>query len=403
MSAVLDDAAMLAGTSGVLSTADFDRVLANWNVLDEHSDAVKTLLAETSAREVAAARSGAGRNRTIILAVTVVSALVVGLINWLVARLIAKPIHATKAILKRVAEGDFTGRVAVRAGDDLGDMAAALNGTVERVGQAIRRIAREAATLLDSSRHLTDVSHQVAASADQTSAQAGAASGSAAHISADVQAIATGADQMHTSITEIARNAVAASDTMTAAVVAAEGATHTIGKLTNSSDQIGQVAKIIAAIAEQTNLLALNATIEAARAGDMGKGFAVVAGEVKDLARETAKATEDIAHQIAALQADSADAAAAIRGISARINEIANGQQAIATAVEEQSVSTREITNRVAGAAGNATDIAERVAALTSTAKQATVTAGQTQQTAEELAATAIHLQSVVAEFHLAR
>jgi methyl-accepting chemotaxis protein len=402
MSAVLDDADMLARTSGVLSASDFARVLANWDVLDERSDATKALLAETSAREVASAKSGSGQTRLVLLAMTLISALLVGLINWLVARVIATPIRATRAVLEQVANGDFTGRVRVRAGGDLGAMAAALDGTVERVGHAIRRIADEAASLSDSARHLTGVSHQVATSADQTSRQAGAASDSAVHVSADVQAIATGADQMHTSITEIARNALAASDTMTEAVTAAEGATRTIGKLTNSSDEIGQVAKIIAAIAEQTNLLALNATIEAARAGDMGKGFAVVAGEVKDLARETAKATEDIARQIATLQSDSTEAAAVIGGISTRINQIAESQQVIAAAVEEQSASTREITARVAGAAGNATDIATRVAEFTGSATQATVTAAQTQQAAEDLAATAARLQEVVAGFRLA-
>jgi methyl-accepting chemotaxis protein len=402
MTAVLDDADMLARTSGVLSASHFARVLANWDVLDEHSDATKSLLVETSAREVAAAKTVAGRARLLVLAVTLVSAVLVGVINWLVARLIATPIRATKVVLERVANGDFTGRVEARGGDDLGDMAAALNGTMQRVGQAIRQIANEAASLSDSSQRLTGVSRQVAASADRTSNQAGAASDSAAHVSTDVQAIATGADQMHTSITEIARNALAASDTMAEAVSAAEGATRTIGKLTNSSEEIGQVAKIIASIAEQTNLLALNATIEAARAGDMGKGFAVVAGEVKDLARETAKATEDIAHQIAALQADSTEAAAVIGGISIRINRVAKSQQMIAAAVEEQSASTHEITNRVAGAAGNATDIAERVAELTSSAKEATMTATETQQAAEDLAASAARLQAVVAEFRLA-
>jgi methyl-accepting chemotaxis protein len=402
ITAVLDDADMLARIPGVLSASAFASVLANWNVLDERSDATKTLLAETSAREVATAKAVANQARLLVLAVALASAALIGLIDWLVARRIATPIRATQVVLERVANGDFTGRVEARRGDDLGDMAAALNGTVERVGQAIRRIADEATSLSDSSLRLTGVSQQVAASADRTSNQAGAASDSAAHVSADVQAIATGADEMHTSITEIARNALAASDTMAEAVTAAEGATRTIGKLTNSSEEIGQVAKIIAAIAEQTNLLALNATIEAARAGDTGKGFAVVAGEVKDLARETAKATEDIAHQIAALQTDSSDAAAAIGGISIRINQIAEGQQVIAAAVEEQSASTREITTRVAGAAGNATDIAERVADLTSSAKEATMTATDTRRAAEDLAASAARLQAVVAEFRLA-
>jgi methyl-accepting chemotaxis protein len=400
--AVLDDAATLATSTAALSPQGFDEVLRHWNLLDEHSDNVKTLLTGTAQREIAAAGSGANRTGLVLLGVTVVSGLLVGLVNWLVARVVATPIRATKAVLERVADRDFAVRVPAPARDDLGQMAAALNTTVERVGEAIRHIGQEAAVLSESAQRLTGVSHQVAAGADQVTTQADAASGSAAHVSADVQAIAAGADQMHTSISEIARSALAASATMAEAVTAAEGATHTIGKLTNSSDQIGQVARIIASIAEQTNLLALNATIEAARAGDMGKGFAVVAGEVKDLARETAKATEDIAQLIAALQADSAEAAAVIAGISTTINQVAGNQQVIAAAVEQQSASTREINNRVAGAAGNTTDIASRVATLTQTSKQATVTAEQTQRAAEDLAATAARLRGIVDQFTLA-
>ena len=398
---VLADAAQLAQVSGVLPQATFDTAQEHWDGLDAGSDGLKTLLGDTAAKDVTAAQDGDTRTKLVLILVTVLSALLLGAVIWFVARLIAAPVAATKALLEQVAGGDFRHRLTVRTQDDLGEMGTALNTTVERVGRAITDISRNATTLADSAQALTDVSRQVSAGAERASVEAAAAADSATQVSEDVQAIATGTDEMRASISEIAGNATSATTIVANAVTAAEGANQTVVKLSGSSAQIGQVAKVIAAIAEQTNLLALNATIEAARAGELGKGFAVVAGEVKDLASETAKATEDIARQIAALQADSTDAAAAISGISSTINEIADIQQGIAAAVEEQSASTAEIGHRVARAAGRTGDIAERVTAVTTTSQQATQSASQTQQAAQDLATTAANLRSVINQFQL--
>jgi methyl-accepting chemotaxis protein len=398
---VLDDVDRLARSTGPVPQAEFDTVQQHWDALDEGSDAFKTLLAEASQRSVTETAAGNNRTRTILLAITLASAVVVAAMTWLVARLVTPPIGATKRLLERVAEGDFTGRVSVRTNDDLGDMAAALNATVERVGTAIRDIGRSVDVISASARDLTTVSQQVAEGAQRTSGEAGAASDGSRQIDDDVHAIAAGAEQMRTSIQEIARNAASASTVVATAVQAAEGATRTVAKLGSSSDQIGQVAKTIAAIAEQTNLLALNATIEAARAGEAGKGFAVVAGEVKDLASETAKATEDIAQQISTLQADSSDVASVISGITSTINEISAMQQHIAAAVEQQSASTNEIGGRVSRAAERAGDIAQRVEAVTRTSQEATESAARTERAASALSSTAGELQTVVSRFSL--
>jgi len=398
---VITDAARLLQSTGAPSPADLKVVQAHWDAQDESGDALKDLLQDTATQEVSKAQTGDTRTKQILLVVTIVSALLVGIVTWFVAHLIAAPIIATRNLLEQVATGDFRNRLVVRSRDDLGEMGQALNRTVDRVGQAIADISRSATALAVSARDLTGVSRQVSEGAEHASSEAAAAADSATQVIDDVQAIATGTDEMRASIAEIAGNATTATSIVASAVTAAGGANVTVAKLSGSSEQIGQVAKVIAAIAEQTNLLALNATIEAARAGEQGKGFAVVAGEVKDLASETAKATEDIARQITALQADSADAAAAIGGISSTINEIAEIQNSIAAAVEQQSASTHEISNRVAGAAGRSGDIATRVNAVSNTSREANSAASQTQQAAEELAATADDLRSVISQFQL--
>jgi methyl-accepting chemotaxis protein len=178
-----------------------------------------------------------------------------------------------------------------------------------------------------------------------------------------------------------------------------EATNQTIEKLGQSSAEIGQVIKVITSIAQQTNLLALNATIEAARAGEAGKGFAVVANEVKELAKETAKATEDISRKIEAIQADTKGAVSAIGQISGVIHQINDIQNTIASAVEEQSATTNEISRNLAEAAKGAIDITKNVAGVAEAARSTTAGAVDTQKSAQSLERMAAELQELVSQF----
>ena len=213
--------------------------------------------------------------------------------------------------------------------------------------------------------------------------------------------VATGSSQMESAIREIAHNATEAARVAHQAVEVAEATTQTVGKLGDSSEEIATVIKLINGIAEQTNLLALNATIEAARAGEAGKGFAVVASEVKELAQETARATEDISKRVEAIQADTAGAVDAIGRISTVIGEINDFQATIAAAVEEQTATTNEMNRNVAQAASGTQGIAAAISGLAAGTQETNQRVADAQRAAGELARMSGELQSAVARFTL--
>jgi methyl-accepting chemotaxis protein len=213
--------------------------------------------------------------------------------------------------------------------------------------------------------------------------------------------VATGAEEMGASIKEIAKNATDAAKVATSAVKAAETTTAIVSKLGDSSTEIGQVIKVITSIAQQTNLLALNATIEAARAGEAGKGFAVVANEVKELAKATAKATEDISRKIEAIQTDTGAAVAAIASISGVINQINDISSTIATAVEEQNATTNEMSRNVSEAAHGSGEITSNIGGVAAAAESTSRGAADTQKAAQELVQMSSQLSGLVEQFKL--
>ncbi len=281
------------------------------------------------------------------------------------------------------------------------ELVTGVNDMLEVFRDALQQIARMATPLATSAEELNRVSQQMSSSADETATQANVVSAASEQVSKNIQTVATGADEMSASIKEIAKNTAEATKVAMSAVRTAEATNETIGKLGQSSAEIGQVIKVITSIAQQTNLLALNATIEAARAGEAGKGFAVVANEVKELAKETAKATEDISQKIEAIQGDTKGAVSAIAQIGNVIAQINDIQNTIASAVEEQSATTNEISRNLAEAAKGGVEITRNVTGVAEAARTTTAAATDTQKSAQGLEGMASELQSLVAQFKL--
>jgi methyl-accepting chemotaxis protein len=302
-------------------------------------------------------------------------------------------------VVNSASRGDLTREITLKGTDAVGQMAEGLAKFLTNLRSSITNIAQTAQALASASRQLTAVSQQMASNAEETAAQANVASAAAEQVSKNVTTVSTGAEEMGASIKEIAKNANEAAKVATAAVKVADRTNTTVAKLGESSAEIGNVIKVITSIAQQTNLLALNATIEAARAGEAGKGFAVVANEVKELAKQTARATEDISRKIEAIQGDTKGAVEAIAQIGKIINQINDIQNTIAGAVEEQTATTGEISRNVGEAARGSSEIAQNITAVAQAARGTTEGASNTRSSADELSRMATDLQTLVSQF----
>ena len=317
------------------------------------------------------------------------------------ARELQEKVDQILVVIDAAAKGDLTQEVTISGDDALGKMGEGLQTLLEDFRTSMKSISENAQTLASASTELAATGREMRGSSESTMQQANEVAESSSQVRTNVESVSGAVEQMNMSIREIAGSATDASNISSDAVTVANAANETVSKLGVSSAEIGKVVKVINSIAEQTNLLALNATIEAARAGEAGKGFAVVANEVKELAKETARATEDISQKIETIQSDTRGAVDSIGKIMETINQINDATTTIASAVEEQTATTSEIGRSIGEAASGSSEIATTVAAVAIAAEGTMQGAGNSLEAAEELSRMATDLQNLVSRFQV--
>ncbi|WP_169165560.1 methyl-accepting chemotaxis protein [Cellulomonas taurus] len=397
-----DDRVVAAYQSEELDAGDALVTGDAYDIYYKLGDATTTLLDSLRERTVTAtedAASAAATGRIVVLVLLLAGAAVAMALGLRIAGSMARAAGRVKSTAEAMATGDLTRVPEVHTKDELGEMATALASAQHSLRGTMAGVVETAQAVAAAAEQLSAASGEVAAGSDQTSAQAGVVAAAAEQVSRNVQTVAAGAEEMGASIREIAQNASQAAKVAGQATDAAAVTNDQVAKLGESSVEIGNVVKVITSIAEQTNLLALNATIEAARAGEAGKGFAVVAGEVKELAQETAKATEDIARRVETIQADTSGAVTAIGEISTIIASINDYQLTIASAVEEQTATTTEMSRSVAEAATGSGEIAHNITGVAQASAQSSQTLGQMGDAVRELARMSEELRGQVSTF----
>ncbi|WP_151175458.1 methyl-accepting chemotaxis protein [Hypericibacter terrae] len=350
------------------------------------------------------------------------------LIAWLIGSGIAKPVIAMTTAMSKLAGGDKTITVpALGRTDEIGKMADAVEVfkqnaiemdrlAEEQRQEQERKEARQRAVegyiksfdqsvtgllgiLASAATEMRSTAESMSATAEETSRQSTAVAAASEQAATNVQTVASAAEELASSVAEISRRVSESTDIATRAVSEAARTNTEVKGLAEAAQKIGNIVQLINDIASQTNLLALNATIEAARAGEAGKGFAVVASEVKSLANQTAKATEEIANQINAMQSATTGSVAAIEGIGGTIGKISEIATVIASAVEEQGAATQEIARNVQQAAAGTTEVTSNITGVTQAASQTGAASAQVLSTAGELAKQAELLRAEVDGF----
>lgn len=370
----------------------------------EHEEEIVQVvaLAKQSVKEEEA-QAAATANRGLLVSA-------VGLVVMTIATLIAAmfvlgsieaPLLRVRELFKAMANRDLTQHMDLDPNQDseFGEMTRLANAAVESMREVLRSMAEQSDSLAGASEELRVVSEHMSANAEETAAQAHVVTAASEQVSTSVQAMAVSTDGLSASVQEISRSTNDASAASSKAVSLAETADRAVTRLGESSAGISKIVRVINSIAEQTNLLALNATIEAARAGEAGKGFAVVANEVKDLAAETGRATQDIVRRIEAIRVDTQGAIEAIAEIRSFITKINDVQSSIAAAIEEHSATTGQIARSLSEGVRGTAEISNNIGGVAEAARHTSSGASDAKNAATELARMASELRRVIAQF----
>lgn len=340
-------------------------------------------------------------SKNMILGVTLGISLFGLYLSYFLTRMIVAPLDKIVGAMQEIARGggDLTRRINVAFQDELGGLAGAFNAFSEKIRSVVSRVAASTRQLASSAEALSLSSQRMRVNSEETTEKATAVSASTEETTRNVAQVAAAVQQMFATIKEISRDVQDAKRITNQAVARAESANGTIARLNGSSDEIGRVIKVIGAIAEQTNLLALNAAIEAARAGEAGKGFSVVANEVKNLAKQTAKSTEEIGQLVLAIQENTREAVRAIAEIGEIIGQTNGTCEAVAATMEQQMATVSEVDRSVTEVSSEMGGVVRNISQAAVAAQGTTGEAAEVLAASKDLAAMAAELEALIKEF----